>query len=116
MLLAVAAFALQSNPYVDRVLTVINADSPTSLTIGADYLKRRGLKERLLVHCQDSSTSSEQETINYPTFHDAIETPLRTYLAKHPKIDFIVLTKGIPIRIQNAPGIGLAHNRPALDS
>lgn len=32
-----------------------------------------------------------------------IESPVRKYLQSHPKIDFIVLTKGIPIRIVGAP-------------
>jgi uncharacterized protein (TIGR03790 family) len=33
-----------------------------------------------------------------------IQTPLLNYLATHPEIDFIVLTKGIPIRINDVPG------------
>ncbi len=116
MLALAAAVALQSNPYLDRVLVVINADSPTSLTIGADYLKQRGVKDRLLVHCRDSSLAADKETIPYASFHDEIETPLRAYLSRHPKIDFIVLTKGIPIRIPDAPGMGINNNRPSVDS
>lgn len=113
--LAALAFATYANPYLDRVLVIINADSPVSLSLGADYLKQRSLKERLLVHCQDSSLDPGKETIAYDGFRDSIETPLRAYLAKHPKIDFIVLTKGVPIRLQGAP-TGLGNNRPSLDS
>lgn len=116
MLVLAVAFAVQSNSFVDRVLVVINADSQTSLNLGADYLKQRGLKDRLLVHCQDSSSEAGKETIAYGSFKEGIETPLRAYLAKHPKIDFIVLTKGIPIRIPDAPGLGLGNSRPSVDS
>src|SRR5579862_6091413 len=115
VLVAVSLLA-QANPYLGRVLVVINDASPTSLALGADYLKERGMKDRLIVHCQDSSQSATLETIDYASFHDSIEIPLRTYLAKHPNIDFIVLTKGIPIRIPDAPGIGLGNNRPSVDS
>ncbi|HWA84520.1 MAG TPA: TIGR03790 family protein [Fimbriimonadaceae bacterium] len=113
--LAAFSFAFAANPYLDRVLVLINADSSVSVSLGADYLKQRLLRERLLVHCQDSSVDAGKETITYENFRDQIETPLRAYLAKHPKIDFIVLTKGIPIRIQGAP-TGLGNNRPSLDS
>src|SRR6187549_3724345 len=101
--LVAAATLLQAKPYLNRVVVVINGDSPTSLAIGADYLKQRGLKERLVVHCQDSALAPDKESIPFAAFKDAIELPLRTYLAKHPAIDFIVLTKGIPIRLIDAP-------------
>lgn len=114
-LAAVAAVNAQSTGNADRVLVVINADSPISLNVGADYLKQRGLKERLVVHCQDSAVSLGGETMPYETFKGLIETPLKAYLAKHPKIDFIVLTKGIPIRLFGAPS-GLGNNQCSLDS
>jgi uncharacterized protein (TIGR03790 family) len=114
-LLSGVSLALAPSPYLDRVLVVMNADSPTSVEIGADYLKQRGLKERLLVKCPDSSESAAKETLAYGDFKVAIEEPLRAYLTKHPKIDFIVLTKGIPIRLTGAP-LGLNNERPSLDS
>lgn len=114
--LAVAALALGPVSLADRVLVVINADSPTSLAVGADYLKQRSVKARLLVHCQDSALAPDKETIAYAAFRDSIETPLRAYLAGHRGVDFIVLTKGVPIRIQGAPGLGLGNNRPSVDS
>ena len=49
-------------------------------------------------------------------YRQSVEKPLRAFLAAHPAIDFIVLTKGIPIRIANAPGRGLGNRRPSLDS
>jgi uncharacterized protein (TIGR03790 family) len=114
-MIAVAA-VLALATYADRTLVVINADSPASLTIGADYGKRRAVAARLLVHCQDSAQSTKDETIAYSSFHDQIESPLRIYLSKHPQIDFIVLTKGIPIRVQGAPGLGVSGTQPSLDS
>ncbi len=56
-------------------------------------------------------------------YTQAIETPVRNYLATHPKIDFIVLTKGIPIRIVGAAvgshdehSLEPAFGRPSVDS
>jgi uncharacterized protein (TIGR03790 family) len=114
--LVLLASLVQSNNYADRVLVVINADSPTSLAIGADYLKLRGVKDKVIVHFPDSSVSSQYENTLFAPFRDQILTPLQAYLAKHPKIDFIVLTKGIPIRILDAPGMGFLNNRPSVDS
>lgn len=104
------------NPYLARTLVVMNADSPTSLAVGAAYQKKRGVANKIVVHCQDSAESTAKETIAYPAFREGIETPLRTYLSKHPKIDFIVLTKGIPIRITGAPDLGVSGTQPSLDS
>lgn len=118
LMLSLVAASLALSPaasYNDRVLVVMNANSDTSVAIGADYLKRRGFNQKLLVKCQDSSGSAQNETITFDNFKQSIETPLRAYLGKHPKIDFIVLTKGIPIRIQGA-NVGLGHNRPSVDS
>lgn len=108
-------FLAAPNPYLERVLVVMNGNSQTSVEIGADYLKQRGLKEKLIVKCADSSESAANETIPYTEFKPAIEDPLRAYLSKHPKIDFIVLTKGVPIRITGAP-LGLNNDRPSMDS
>ncbi|MFI5386945.1 MAG: TIGR03790 family protein [Fimbriimonadales bacterium] len=116
VLVAASAFVVAGNPYVDRTLVVLNTDSPTSLAVGADYMRKRGVPAKLLVHCQDSAESAAKETIPYPAFRDEIESPLRVYLSKHPKIDFIVLTKGIPIRITGAPGLGVSSTQPSLDS
>lgn len=104
--LALLGLGLQANPLVSRVVVVENADSAASVEIGEYYMAKRHVVNRLLVHCQDSSTSTANETIPYAAFNAAIEAPLRAYLGKHPKVDFVVLTKGVPIRITGAPGLG----------
>ena len=60
--------------------------------------------------------SAGNETISFAAYEQAIEKPVRAFLAAHVNIDFIVLTKGIPIRIADAPGRGVGDRRPSLDS
>ncbi|HSI71672.1 MAG TPA: TIGR03790 family protein [Fimbriimonas sp.] len=115
MVCALACFVLAPS-LADRVLVVINGSSPVSTSVGADYMRLRMVKQKVVVQCQDSAKSAADETIAYPSFQKSIETPLRAYLQKHPQIDFIVLTKGIPIRITDAPGLGISNKQPSLDS
>lgn len=111
-----AALSLMAEPLlVDRVLVIQNTASPASVEISEDYAKRRGVKQMLKVSCQDSSLSAGDETMPYAKFVDQIQKPLLAYLAKNPKIDFIVLTKGIPIRLTGAP-TGVSNTQPSLDS
>ena len=100
----------------DRVLVVRNENSPVSQAVAADYAKRRAVQNVLSVRCQDSAANPGNETISSAAYEQAIEKPLRTFLSAHANIDFIVLTKGIPLRIADAPGRGLGNHRPSLDS
>lgn len=122
-LLAIAAILLFApfNPacaqsLAARTLLIENENSPTSKTIAADYAAKRGVKSRVTVRCADSALSAANETIAFADYAVQIEQPIRAFLAAHPKIDFIVLTKGVPIRIVNAPGRGLGNKQPSLDS
>lgn len=99
----------------DRVLVVRNENSPASREIADDYARRRGVQNVLSIQCPDSALTNKNETISYTAYVQDIEKPLREYLQRHPGIDFIVLTKGIPIRISAAPQ-GAWNNRVALDS
>ncbi len=99
----------------DRVLVIENLDSPTSTQIAQHYMRKRGVKKVLQVHCPDSAISSANETLPFAAFQQAIEKPLKEFLAKDSQIDFIVLTKGIPIRLTGAP-VGLSNTQPSLDS
>jgi uncharacterized protein (TIGR03790 family) len=98
-----------------RVLVIRNQNSPISVEIALDYLKKRHIRNVLNVRCPDSAINSSNETMGFDVFQETIEKPLIAYLAKHPNIDFLVLTKGIPIRLTQAP-VGLGGNRPSLDS
>lgn len=82
-----------------EVLLVLNANSPISQAIANDYAAKRHVRNILSIHCQDSALNTEKETVTTGVYAQSIENPIRHYLAKHKKINFIVLTKGIPIRI-----------------
>jgi len=81
---------------------VRNTNSPISLAIAGDYAKKRNVKNVLSIRCQDSALSTKNETMTLAAYTEQIERPIRRCLAKHRDIDFIVLTKGIPIRIVGA--------------
>lgn len=97
VLAAIAGGAAAATP--DQVLLVINADSPASRTIGHDYRQQRGVKNVVKIHCIDSALSRDNETLSGIDYTAQVEAPIRAYLKQHPGIDFIVLTKGVPIRI-----------------
>jgi uncharacterized protein (TIGR03790 family) len=87
----------------NEVLLVCNGDSPISRAVADDYASKRHVRNRLVIHCQDSAIKTENETLDLATYTAQIEKPVRSYLAGHPEINFIVLTKGVPIRIVGAP-------------
>lgn len=81
-----------------------NTNSPVSIIVADDYMTRRNVTNVLNLSCQNSALFDYNETITYSNFTTLIKNPLVTYLHSHPEIDFIVLTKGIPIRISGVPG------------
>ncbi|WP_395053744.1 T9SS type A sorting domain-containing protein [Flavobacterium sp.] len=93
----------QTTTLNERVLIVQNTNSPISLAIAEDYSTRRNVTKILTIDCFDSATNSDYEYINFPDYVTIIENPIKEYLSTHPEIDFIVLTKGIPIHIYNTP-------------
>ena len=86
----------------DQVLVVVNEKSPVSTAIGADYAAHRQAQNILSIQCQDSALHVRNETISLAAYARSIESPVRAFLTTHPHIDFVVLTKGIPIRITGA--------------
>ena len=96
----------------DRVVVVRNENSPVSRAVADDYAQRRSVQHVVCVRCQDSAANPERETIAFAAFQESLEKPLREFLSNHPSIDFIVLTKGIPLRIADATGIGLGDRQP----
>jgi uncharacterized protein (TIGR03790 family) len=99
----------------DRVVVVQNENSPVSQAIAADYMRRRAVRNLVSVKCADAATDSLAETIDFPAYQESIERPLQVFLERHVEIDFIVLTKGIPIRLRGA-GQGDGLEWFALDS
>lgn len=83
----------------DEVLLVYNADSPISTAIAKDYAVKRGVSRTVAIHCADSAASTAHETISLADYQREIAGPVGVFLARHPEINFLVLTKGVPIRI-----------------
>ena len=109
----------------EQVLLVCNTDSPVSRAIASDYAQKRHVNNVLSIQCQDSALSTKNETMPLAAYTERIERPVRKYLAKHAGIDFIVLTKGIPIRIvgtalgsndYNTKEPASTRGRPSVDS
>jgi uncharacterized protein (TIGR03790 family) len=101
------------------VLVVVNAKSPISEAVGKDYASKRGVKNLIAVKCLDSAVSPDNETLPVEDYRSQVEQPIKAYLAKNPEIDFIVLTKGVPLRVRggetgNRADDGVAS--PSIDS
>ena len=108
---------IQHSP--NEVLLVINSNSPTSQAVGAYYQQARGISNVVYVQCEDSAVSSDNESIDFPDFNMEIATPISNYVATHTGINFIVLTKGIPLVITNTTfgsGYTFTSGNPSVDS
>jgi len=116
--LAVFCSAASAERKPNEVLVVYNANSPVSTTLAKYYSAKRHVKDMVAVKCVDSALTTANETIPLADYTQAIATPVGRYLAKHKKIDFIVLTKGVPLRISGGL-TGETENGvmlPSLDS
>jgi uncharacterized protein (TIGR03790 family) len=100
-LCALAAAAHAATPR--QVLVVINSASPVSVAVGRAYVAGRHIPNVVHVRCQDSAASQANETMSFTDFTSEIEQPVAAYLAAHPYINYIVVTKGIPIRVNGGP-------------
>jgi len=94
---------IQQKRSPEEVLLLCNTNSAVSQHIADDYARKRHIKHRLSIQCPDSALNARNETISYSDYKQAVEVPVRRYLAINPKINFIVLTKGVPLRISGAP-------------
>jgi uncharacterized protein (TIGR03790 family) len=83
-----------------EVLLVYNGNSPISTAVANYYADKRGVTKKLAVHCADSAASTANETISLIDYQRTIADPVSRYLARHKEINFIVLTKGVPIRVR----------------
>ncbi len=91
----------QASPDARRVLVVMNKASEASRQIAEFYMVRRKIPKDNLLEVNMSTSDNIPES----EYKNALEGPVRQKLAalKRP-IDFIVLTKGIPIRLVNNNG------------
>lgn len=78
-----------------RVLVVINQNSKDSVDIGQFYVKQRKIPHENVVIV----TTSIGDDMPAEEYHSKLETPVREKIKSlKTKPDFIVLTKGVPIR------------------
>ena len=92
--------AVKSEGEAERVLVVMNETDTTSVRIASYYLMKRKISRDQLV----SLKTSAEDNISPDKYKSEIEVPIKAALAKNKKIDFIVLTKGIPLRILDEGG------------
>ncbi len=85
------------------VLLVINAASPSSVQVGEHYAQLRAVPDGNVVRLDMPAT----EEVTREQFVRAIETPLARWFARHAAHDrilFIVLAKGVPLRVAGTTG------------
>lgn len=88
-----------------RVLVVLNTNSPDSVAIAEYYVKKRHIPTGNVcsVACPTTDTCTMKE------YAEQIAAPIKQFLAKRKlDIDFMVLTKGFPIRANEGPAGGFA--------
>ena len=87
----------------DNVLVVMNEVSPISLDIGMYYAQKRGIPKTNLLRIK----TTVDENISRENFDRQIHAPIGAWLTRsfaQDRILYIVLTKGIPIRIGGTSG------------
>lgn len=85
----------------ERVLVVINSRSAASDSVGRYYAKRRGIDPTHIVRLD----LDDDDEIGDIAFQTDIVSPVRAAIEALPvRIDFIVLTTGIPIRVARKNG------------
>ena len=109
-LTVLAAFALilliphaAASQSPDNVLIVVNGDSQDSVQIGEYYVKKRRVPPSNLLRLR---TTADDE-IARPAYERQIEQPVAAWVSRngaHDRILYIVLTKGVPLRIRGTGG------------
>ncbi|HEX5213988.1 MAG TPA: TIGR03790 family protein [Vicinamibacterales bacterium] len=98
-----AAGAIHVSPPERRVLVVTNDASPASGEIADAYVRSRRIPLDHVVHLNAPTT----EQISRTAFELTIQGPIASYLTRtglQDQILYIVLTKGIPLRIRGTRG------------
>jgi uncharacterized protein (TIGR03790 family) len=87
----------------ENVAVVINDASPESTQIGEYYVRQRAIPESNVIHI----TTSTDDTILPNVFVATIQQPIAAAISRanlHDRILYIVLTKGIPLRVAGTAG------------
>src|SRR5512146_641555 len=105
--LILLAFLLLGTPLLaqtaENVLVVLNEASPISMDIGMYYGQKRGIPQTNLLRIKTTA----DENISREDFERQIDAPIANWLTRNfaqDRILYIVLTKGIPIRVTGTTG------------
>jgi uncharacterized protein (TIGR03790 family) len=88
----------------DNVLVVVNESSPSSVQIGEYYARKRTIATDHIVLLQAAVTDS----VSRADYVKTIEAPIGEWITKNSlqdKVLYIVLTKGVPLRIAGTSGL-----------
>jgi len=88
----------------ENVAVVVNDNSADSQSVAEHYIKKRGIPAANVIHIR----TSREESIDLPTYQATIELPVASALTQRSLQDrvlYIVLTKGVPLRIQGDSGL-----------
>lgn len=106
------AFSTKPTVETKRVLLVINKASDQSQIIGEYYMKRRGIPSSNVVYLD----CSRSDNISTDEYLYGIQKPIQEAIRKCPNIiDFIVLTKGVPIRLRDDDGYSVDGHLVAMN-
>jgi uncharacterized protein (TIGR03790 family) len=106
---ALASAALSATPWpaaaqsAENVAVVINDASPESTEVGQYYVKVRAIPDGNVIHIK----TSVEETVSAAAFIATIQQPIAAALTRaklQDRILYIVLTKGVPIRVAGTFG------------
>jgi uncharacterized protein (TIGR03790 family) len=101
-LAALGAPAVASAQSAENVAVVINDASPASQQIGEYYVKKRGIPPENIIHIKAPTDDEVRQVV----FTATIQAPIALALTRadlQDRILYIVLTKGIPLRIAGTP-------------
>jgi uncharacterized protein (TIGR03790 family) len=106
LVIVLASCAAKMKPHVSKlppatnVLLVINDNSPESQQVGSYYAEMRNVPERNVLHIKTGTG----EEIGRSDFDQQVGKPVKDYLASsglNKTVDYLVLTIGEPIRIED---------------
>jgi uncharacterized protein (TIGR03790 family) len=87
----------------ENVAVIINDNDPVSRQVGEYYTRARGIPAANVIHLKTST----EDTIAYAAFVATIQQPIAAALSRarlEDQILYLVLTKGIPLRIAGTTG------------
>jgi uncharacterized protein (TIGR03790 family) len=87
----------------ENVLLVLNETSPVSMNVGSYYAQKRGIPQSNILRLKTTADDS----ISREDFERQIDSPIASWLVRNfaqDRILYIVLTKGVPLRIAGTSG------------